>query len=61
MTNQESIETVCTKLQERLTFETLLAETSSRFVNLRGDLQIIKPSLANDTAVFSGLRTVIKF
>jgi porin len=27
---------------------------------LGGDLQIIKPSLANDTTVFSGLRTVIK-
>ena len=28
---------------------------------LGADLQIIKPSLADDTAVFSGLRTVIKF
>jgi porin len=28
---------------------------------LGADLQIIKPSLASDTTVFSGLRTVIRF
>ena len=35
--NQESIETLYTKLEERLRFETLLAETSSHFVNLPAD------------------------
>ena len=30
---QESIETLHTELEERLRFETLLAETSARFVN----------------------------
>jgi formate hydrogenlyase transcriptional activator len=34
LTNQESNETLYAKLEERLRFETLLAETSSRFVNL---------------------------
>jgi formate hydrogenlyase transcriptional activator len=34
---QESIETIQTELEERLRFETLLAETSSRFVNLPAD------------------------
>ena len=34
---QESIETSYTELEERLRFETLLAETSSRFVNLPTD------------------------
>jgi hypothetical protein len=28
---------------------------------LGADLQIINPSLASDTAVFTGLRTVIEF
>ena len=31
------------------------------WLSLGADLQIIKPSLANNTAVFSGLRTVIRF
>ena len=31
------------------------------WLSLGADLQIIKPSLAKDTAVFSGLRTVIRF
>jgi hypothetical protein len=34
---QESIETSHAELEERLRFETLLAETSSRFVNLPAD------------------------
>ncbi|HSB07458.1 MAG TPA: sigma 54-interacting transcriptional regulator [Thermodesulfobacteriota bacterium] len=34
---QESIETLRTELEERLRFETLLAETSARFVNLPAD------------------------
>jgi PAS domain S-box-containing protein len=34
---QESIETTHTELEERLRFETLLAETSSRFVNVPAD------------------------
>jgi formate hydrogenlyase transcriptional activator len=34
---QESIETLRTQLEERLRFETLLAETSARFVNLPAD------------------------
>jgi hypothetical protein len=34
---QESIETTRTELEERLRFETLLTEISSRFVNLRAD------------------------
>jgi transcriptional regulator with GAF, ATPase, and Fis domain len=34
---QESIETLHTELEERLRFETLLAETSSRFINLPAD------------------------
>jgi len=34
---QESIETTQTELQERLRFETLLAETSARFVNVPAD------------------------
>ena len=34
---QESIETTYAELEERLKFETLLAETSSRFVNVPGD------------------------
>jgi len=34
---QESIETVHSELEERLRFETLLAETSSRFVNVPAD------------------------
>ena len=28
---------------------------------LGADLQIIRPSLANETAIFPGLRTVIRF
>jgi len=31
------------------------------WLTVGADLQVIKPSLADDTAVFSGLRTVIKF
>ena len=31
------------------------------WLTLGADVQIIKPSLADDTAVFSGLRTVIRF
>ena len=31
---QESIETMRTELEERLRFETLLAETSARFINV---------------------------
>lgn len=34
---QESIETTVTEIEERLRFETLLAETSSRFINLPAD------------------------
>jgi formate hydrogenlyase transcriptional activator len=34
---QESIEAIRTELEERLRFETLLAETSARFINLRAD------------------------
>jgi formate hydrogenlyase transcriptional activator len=34
---QESFETMHTELEERLRFETLLAETSSRFINLPAD------------------------
>jgi len=34
---QESIETTHTELEERLRFETLLTETSSRFVNVPAD------------------------
>ena len=34
---QESMDTLRTKLEERLRFETLLAETSARFVNLPAD------------------------
>jgi len=34
---QESIETLRTELEGRLRFETLLAETSSRFINLPAD------------------------
>ncbi len=34
---QESTKTIHTELEERLRFETLLAETSSRFVNLPAD------------------------
>jgi hypothetical protein len=34
---QESTETMHTELEERLRFETLLAEISSRFINLRAD------------------------
>jgi hypothetical protein len=34
---QESIEILRTELEERLRFETLLAETSARFVNLPAD------------------------
>jgi len=34
---QESIESLRTELEERLRFETLLAETSARFVNLPAD------------------------
>ncbi len=34
---QESIETLRTELEERLRFETLLAEISARFVNLPAD------------------------
>jgi hypothetical protein len=34
---QESIETTHAELEERLRFETLLAETSSRFVNALAD------------------------
>jgi transcriptional regulator with GAF, ATPase, and Fis domain len=34
---QESIETLRTELEERLRFETLLAETSARFINLPAD------------------------
>ncbi len=34
---QESIETIHAELEERLRFETLLAETSARFVNLPAD------------------------
>ena len=34
---QESVETMDTELEERLRFETLLAETSSRFINLPAD------------------------
>jgi porin len=31
------------------------------WLGLGADVQIINPSLANDTAVFSGLRAVLKF
>jgi hypothetical protein len=34
---QESIEAIRTELEERLRFETLLAELSARFVNLPAD------------------------
>ncbi len=34
---EESIETSYTELEERLRFETLLSETSSRFINLPAD------------------------
>jgi hypothetical protein len=34
---QESIETMHNELEERLRFEALLAETSSRFINLSTD------------------------
>jgi formate hydrogenlyase transcriptional activator len=34
---QESTETMHTELEERLRFETLLAEISSRFINLPAD------------------------
>jgi hypothetical protein len=34
---QESIETMNTEVEERLRVETLLAETSSRFVSLPAD------------------------
>ena len=34
---QESIETMHSELEERLRFETLLAETSSRFINVPAD------------------------
>jgi porin len=35
--------------------------TVTPWLTVGADLQVIKPSLADDTAVFSGLRTVIKF
>jgi formate hydrogenlyase transcriptional activator len=35
--NRESIETLCSRLEERLKFETLLAEISARFVNVPAD------------------------
>jgi hypothetical protein len=38
---QESIETLRTELEERLRFETLLAETSARFVNPPVCLQML--------------------
>jgi hypothetical protein len=34
---QESMETTHAELEERLRFETLLAETSSRFINVPAD------------------------
>ena len=37
LTEQESIETLRTELEERLKFETLLAEISAHFVNLPAD------------------------
>jgi hypothetical protein len=34
---QESIETLHTELEQRLSFETILAETSTRFINVPAD------------------------
>jgi hypothetical protein len=41
---QESIETTHAELEERLRFETLLAETSSRFVNVPADHFVLDQS-----------------
>jgi len=49
------------RIRDELGVEIFYNFTVTPWLILGSDLQIIKPSLANDMAVFPGLRTVIKF
>jgi porin len=57
---KDSLESTMT-LRDEQGWEVFYNFSVTPWLVLGADLQIIKPAMANDTAVFSGLRTVMKF